>query len=102
VVSAEDLSEIKRQIDDVYARSDYVGSLVTDGETGRVTEYAGVKVQPPGWWDAFWTRYERNMGIPREEAVRRLRELLGSNYQERPVCDLYVRDLLRGRHSRRS
>ncbi len=95
VVSAEDLQEIKRQIDDVYARSDYVGSLVTDRETGRVTEYEGVKVQPPGWWSDFWARYERNMGISREEAVRRLRELLGNRYEARPVSELYVRDLLR-------
>jgi len=93
-VSAEDLQEIKRQIDDVYARSDYVGSLVTGGETGRVTEYEGVKVQPLGWWNDFWTRYERNMGIPREEAIRRLRELLGNHYEVRPVSELYVRDLL--------
>jgi hypothetical protein len=99
VVSEEDMAEIKHQIDEVYSRSDYVGSLVTEGETGRVTEYAGVKVEPPGWWNDFWTRYERNMGIPREEAIRRLRELLGVHYEARPVCELYVRNLLaRGRH----
>jgi len=96
-VSAEDMREIKEQIDQVYARSDYVGSLVTDGETGRVTEYEGVKVQPPGWWNDFWTRYERNMGISREEAIRRLRELLGDHYEIRPVSELYLRDLLHGR-----
>src|SRR5262245_36856795 len=43
VVSAADLQAIKEQIDRVYAQSDYVGSLVTQGETGRVTEYEGVK-----------------------------------------------------------
>jgi len=102
VVNAHDLQEIKDQIDDVYARSDYVGSLVTEGETGRATEYEGLKVQPVGWWNDFWNRYERNMGISREEAVRRLRELLGDHYQLRPVSELYVRDLLRNRHAHRS
>ncbi len=102
VVSAEDLQEIKHQIDDVYSRSDYVGSLVTDGETGRVTEYEGVKVQPPGWWSDFWTRYERNMGIPRAEAIRRLHEILGDHYEARPVSELYVRNLLGRKHARRS
>jgi hypothetical protein len=95
VVSAADLAQIKDQIDRVYKRSDYVGSLVTEGETGRVTEYEGAKVQPPGWWDEFWRRHERNTGVPRDEAVRRLRELLGQSYQSRPVSDLYLRDLLR-------
>jgi hypothetical protein len=36
VVSEADLQAIKKQIDRVYAQSDYVGSLVTQGETGRV------------------------------------------------------------------
>jgi hypothetical protein len=95
VVDEEDLSSIKEQIDRVYKRSDYVGSLVTEGETGRITEYEGVKVQPRDWWERFWHRYEQDTGIPREEAVRRLRQLLGQNYQTRPVCDLYLRTCLR-------
>lgn len=97
VVSAEDMQVIKEQIDDVYRRSDYVGSLVTDGETGRVTEYEGIKVQPAFWWEEFWQRYERNMGVTRSEAIRRLREILGDRYENRPVSDLYVRNLLRRR-----
>ncbi|HLJ58031.1 MAG TPA: hypothetical protein VKT77_23535 [Chthonomonadaceae bacterium] len=95
IVSAADMSEIKEQIDDVYSRSEYVGSLVTEGETGRVTEYAGAKVQPPNWWNEFWIRYERNTGVPRDVAIRRLRELLGQRYEVHPVTELYLRDLLR-------
>jgi hypothetical protein len=102
VVSANDLQEIKDQIDDVYRRSDYVGSLVTEGETGRATEYEGLKVQPAGWWSEFWARYERNMGISRAEAIRHLHELLGDHYQLRPVTEIYLRDLLRNRHAHRS
>lgn len=95
VVSAEDIRAIAEQINRVYSHSDYVGSLVTEGETGRVTEYEGAKVQPHDWWERFWERYEGNMGLSREEAIARLRALLGRNYWERPVSDLYVRNLLK-------
>lgn len=95
VVSEDDLREIKEQIDQVYSKSDYVGSLVTEGATGRVTEYDGPKVEPADWWARFWDRYEQNTGINREEAIRRLREMLGNRYQSRPVTELYLRDLLR-------
>ena len=96
VVSEEDMRQIAEQIDRVYAKSDYVGSLVTGGLTGRVTEYDGAKVQPAGWWDAFWTRHEKNSGDSRAEAIAKLRALLGKNYRELPVCDLYLRDVLAG------
>lgn len=94
VVSEADLKQIKLQIDRVYAQSDYVGSLVTQGETGRVTEYDGLKIQPDGWWDDFWRRHEANNGDSREEAIRKLRELLGDDFREEPVNAIYLRDLL--------
>lgn len=95
VVSADDLQAIKTQIDRVYAHSDSVGSLVTQPETGRITEYAGAKVEPADWWQNFWLEYEQHFHVPREVAIQRLRQLLGQNYQSRPVTDLYVRNLLR-------
>lgn len=95
VVSREDLKAIKHQIDQVYAKSDYVGSLVTGGDTGRVTEYEGVKVQPEGWWEEFWARHEKNTGDDRKTAIKKLRKLLGRDYMEQPVSDLYVRNLLK-------
>ena len=95
VVSENDLKEIKTQINRVYSRSAYVGSLVTGGETGRVTEYEGVKVQPADWWQQFWKRHESNTGDSREVALAKLRKLLGDDYLNRPVSDLYLRDLLR-------
>ncbi len=95
VVSENDLKEIKTQINRVYSRSAYVGSLVTGGETGRVTEYEGVKVQPADWWQQFWKRHERDTGDSREVALAKLRKLLGDDYLNRPVSDLYLRDLLR-------
>lgn len=94
VVSEQDVRSIREQIDRVYSMADYVGSLVTSGYTGRPTEYVGMKVQPRDWWEQFWVRHEQNTGDSREEAIAKLIRLLGKNYQERPVCDLYLRDLL--------
>jgi hypothetical protein len=68
IVSEKDMAEIAKQIDRVYAEADYVGSLVVDGDTSRPTEYDGPKVQPSGWWDAFWKRFEDNTGLTQFEA----------------------------------
>lgn len=95
VVSEYDIRAIKEQIDRVYALSDYVGSLVVNGETGRATEYEGSKVQPPDWWEKFWQRHEQNTGDTRIEARQKLIQLLGKNYMRRPVSELYLHDLLR-------
>lgn len=97
VVSESDLRSIKRDIDQVYSQSDSVGSLVTEGETGRATEYAGCKVQSGDWWRNFWNRYQRDTGDTPAEAIRKLRKLLGPEYETRPVTELYVRDLIRKR-----
>ena len=77
VVNERDVAAIRAQIDRVYKDADYVGSLVTEGETGRPTEHDGAKFQPPGWWNDFWARYERNTGETRQAAIRRLEKLLG-------------------------
>ena len=97
VVSPADLSSIKQQIDRVYAQSDYVGSLVTEGETGRVTEYVGAKIQPADWWEKFWQRHQANTGDSPEVAMAKLQTLLGKNYQQHPVTELYVRNMLKTR-----
>ena len=94
IVSEADLKEIKQQIDRVYDQGDFVGSLVTEGHTDRVTEYDGPKVQPADWWEQFWTRHEENTGDTREVAIQKLRKLLGEDYQERPVEDTYLSELL--------
>src|SRR5688572_30446754 len=91
----QDLRVIKDQIDRVYENGGIVGSLVVGGETGRITEYDGPKVQPANWWEAFWKRYEANTGISRVEARRRLQKTLGGDYYLNPVTDLYLRDYLR-------
>lgn len=94
VVSENDIKEIKARIDRVYDQGDYVGSLVTDNDTGRVTEYDGPKIEPADWWEQFWKRHEENTGDSREEAIRKLRKLLGDDYLNRPVNEDYLKTLL--------
>jgi hypothetical protein len=75
IVTEADLQTIADQIDRVYEDGDYVGSLVVDGPSDRPTEYDGPKDEPPGWWDAFWQRFEDNTGMDRGGALDLLREL---------------------------
>jgi hypothetical protein len=95
VATEADIAAIKANIERIYVQSEDAGSLVTGGKTGRVTEYEGAKVQPTDWWEDFWERYEASTGIGRYEAIQRLRQLLGSHFRQEPVCELYLRDLLR-------
>lgn len=46
VVSERDIADIRAQIDRVYANASWVGSLVTDGYTGRTTEWVQPQPQP--------------------------------------------------------
>ncbi len=68
LVSDADVQAIAEQIQRVYDDAAYVGSLVVEGETDRPTEYDGPKVEPPGWWDAFWQRFTQNTDLTREQA----------------------------------
>lgn len=94
-VSQAEIDDIYNQIQRVYDQGDYVSSLVTGGKTGRITEYAGTKVQPEGWWQDFWKRYEKNTGYTREEAIEWLRKHVGPGFIEEPVSELYLRDTLK-------
>lgn len=95
VISPTDVAAIRRDLDRVYADGEYVGSLVTGGGAGRPTEYWGRKVQPAGWWNDFWRRYEADTGVRRDIAIQRLRQLLGNDYERTPVSVLWLRDTLR-------
>ena len=75
IVTEGDMQAIADQIDRGYEDGDYVGSLVVDGPTDRPTEYDGPKDEPPGWWQAFWMRFEDNIGLDREGALDLLRNL---------------------------
>ncbi len=90
VLAAKDLEVIKSEIASVYEKGDAIGSLVTEGDTGRVTEYDGPKVQPAGWWDDFWIQHEKNTGDNRKEAIRKLKKLLGPDYRALPVDESFL------------
>ena len=79
VVSAADIAEIDEQIQRIYADADYVGSLVTDGRTGRPTEYEGEYQEPADWWEQFWQHSENRLGMDRDAARDLLRRLRGSS-----------------------
>ena len=79
VVSAADIAEIDEQIQRIYADADYVGSLVTDGRTGRPTEYEGEHQEPTDWWEQFWQHSENRLGMSREAARDLLQRLRGNS-----------------------
>jgi hypothetical protein len=49
VVTDADVADIRRQIDRVYADASWVGSLVTDGHTGRPTEWVEAPSAGASW-----------------------------------------------------
>jgi hypothetical protein len=63
-VSENDMAEISQQIEKVYSKADYVGSLVVGGETYRPTEYTGSKYQPHCHWCSFWNRHHEPIVKP--------------------------------------
>jgi hypothetical protein len=87
VVSEADMADIAAQIQRVYNDADYVGSLVIDGPSERPTEYEGSKVEPAGWWEAFWRRFERNTGLTEGEARDLWRRLGLRARQWRPFAE---------------
>ena len=90
VVSDADLDEIARQIEQVYSEADYVGSLVTEGDTRRPTEHDADKVESPDWWQKFWADYHGRTGWTRDDAVAALRKANGPEWvpmTERALAD---------------
>ncbi len=83
VVSEVDMKEIKDQIQRVYSKADYVGSLVVDGDTSRPTEYDGPKEEPSDWWEQFWKRHRENTGMTPPDTMYMLRKLFGPNWDPR-------------------
>ena len=53
-VTDADVRALRHQIDRVYASGDYVGSLVTDGYTGRPTEWTREPTTNATWSDTSW------------------------------------------------
>ncbi|WP_246559582.1 hypothetical protein [Leptothoe kymatousa] len=77
VVSADDMREIHKQIQQVYDDADYVGSLVVDGRQGRPTDYDGEHTQPEDWWGRFWEHSRGRLDMTEDEARTLLQRLRG-------------------------
>ncbi|HTL37187.1 MAG TPA: hypothetical protein VL326_28825 [Kofleriaceae bacterium] len=80
VVTAADINAIASQIEAVYRDAKAVGSLVTEPDKGRSTEWddgGNGKKEPADWWQTFWATQEAATGKPRQELLRQLEVLLG-------------------------
>ncbi len=74
VIDRADVTAIRDQIRRVYKDADYVGSLVTQGYTGRPTEWDGDHTEPADWWRDFWQRYSADTGLSQEDVMRLMQE----------------------------
>lgn len=83
VVNEADLKDIAEDINKVYADADFVGSLVTEGETTRVTEHASKqRTAPANWWPEFWAKHAKeNPGATVPGTQARLQELFGDRWK---------------------
>ncbi|MCA8957526.1 MAG: hypothetical protein KDC87_15740, partial [Planctomycetes bacterium] len=88
VVSEADITAIAAQIRRVYDDARFVGSLVTEGVTGRPTEHDGPRVEPPDWWPKFWERHRRNTGQSEAETLAMPNKLFGPNWHRRSEPEL--------------
>ena len=82
LLTRSDVEQLADQIDRVYEDADFVGSLVTEGYTGRATEHGGPKTEPPGWWDDFWRAYEAETGQTREAAIEMVKRIRPGSYPD--------------------
>lgn len=80
VVTATEMTAIAAQIEAVYADAKAVGSLVTEPDRGRSSEWDDEgrgKLEPADWWPRFWAAQEQATGKTREELLRELELLFG-------------------------
>jgi hypothetical protein len=71
-ISQNGMAEIALQINRVYRKADYVGSMVVGRDTSGSTEQPRPNVEPPTWWDEFWRRHFTNSGQKCDEAMAML------------------------------
>lgn len=85
IVTATEMKAIADQIAEVYANAKAVGSLVTEPDRGRSTEWDDEgkgKAEPKDWWERFWHTQEAATGKTRGELMRELERLLGRRPRE--------------------
>lgn len=83
LIDEKNMKEIADQINRVYSDADWVGSLVTSGETTRPTEHGNKeRNQPPTWWADFYKKHFEETRLAESRIVARLEELFGSSWRE--------------------
>lgn len=90
VVNASEMKAIAEQIGSIYANAKAVGSLVTEPDRGRSTEWdddGKGKAEPKDWWERFWRTQEEATGKSRDELMRQLERLLGRRPRESELED---------------
>ena len=80
-LASADVASIKAQVKRVYKEADYVGSLVTQGCTGRPTEWEGDHREPADFWQVFWQHFEADTGLTPEETMRLLEERVTTGWR---------------------
>jgi len=88
LLAMSEMTAIANQIAAVYTDAKAVGSLVTEPDRGRSTEWDDEgrgKTEPNDWWERFWTRQEAATGKTREELCRQLEVLLGRRPTDREL-----------------
>ena len=78
-LSKQEVLSFRKQIDEVYQNTDYVGSLVTEGITGRPTEH-NVPFICPTWWYRIWPIFYGEYGITENEAMQALHKTYGDDW----------------------
>lgn len=79
-ITAAEMESLAQQIDSVYKDAKAVGSLVTEPDRGRSTEWdddGKGKIEPKDWWEQFWATQEAATGKTRAELRAQLAKLLG-------------------------
>ena len=76
-----DVDRLAKAIDRIYLSADAVGSLVTDGATGRPTEHSAAPAWPQPFWRNVCEDYTARTGEPWQTALARVHARLGADWQ---------------------
>ena len=88
------IKRLAQNIRSVYNNANAIGSLVTGGATGRITEYDGATVQNESWWNEHYHWCDSSDDIATKDLSKVYTKYLGPNFRKKPVTELYLRNLL--------